>query len=287
MSALRYVTKLQGRRLLVLGGSSGIGFSVAEAALEHGADVIISSSNEAKLRKAVDRLRTGIVNPAIPLGSGPGSENQSSGSGTLSEESPRISSVTCDLANAATLEKNIASALELATAGRTCLLDHVVFTAGAPLKIVKVPDATVQAVQDTNLVRVVAPIILAKLLPLYTHQSAASSLTLTSGVTTNRPTPGWALLVSAGAAVEGLARGLAVDLKPLRVNVVSPGAVHTELFADIPEERLQSVLDTFKTNSLTDTVGTPGELAEAYLYCMKNTFATGSVIVADGGRLLV
>ncbi len=154
------------------------------------------------------------------------------------------------------------------------------------MKITKIAEVTVQAVQDTNLVRVVAPMILARLLPLYTHQSAASFFTLTSGVAARRPTPGWAVIASASAAVEGLARGLAVDLKPLRVNVVSPGAVHTELFADIPEERLPPVLDTFRKNSLTDTVGSPVEVAEAYIYCMKNTFATGSIVVADGGRLL-
>lgn len=266
--ALRYVSRLKSQRLLVLGGTSGIGFCVAEAALEHGAEVVVSSSNEAKLSKALDRLRAGIT--AKGLGG-----------------SSSVSGVTCDLGDAARLETNITQVLDFATTGRAQLLDHIVFTAASPLKHVKIPDATVEDVQKANLMRVVAPTILARLLPNYTNQSVTSSLTLTSGVSIHRPPPGWALLISAGAATEGLARGLAVDLKPVRVNTVSPGAVNTELFADIPEDKKQSVLDKFKENSLTGTVGTPEELAEAYIYCMKNTFATGTIVVADGGKLLV
>ena len=46
-----------------------------------------------------------------------------------------------------------------------------------------------------------------------------------------------------GGAVERLMRGLAVDLKPLRVNVVSPGAVNTELFSSFPKESLDKILE--------------------------------------------
>lgn len=265
----RYISKLQGRRLLVLGGSSGIGFSVAEAALEHGADVVISSSNESKLQKAVQRLQAGLD-----------AATNSNG------QAPSVSSVVCDLSNADLLEENLASVLECATVSGTRLLDHVVFTAGPALKLTSIPDVTVQAVQEANLVRVVAPMILARLLPRYIHQTAASSFTLTGGVSSQRPPPGWSIMVSSGAAVEGLARGLAVDLKPLRVNVVALGAVHTEIFSGIAADGLQAVLNKFKKESLTNTVGTPEEAAEAYLYCMKNSFATGTVVVTDGGKLL-
>lgn len=260
----RYISKLQGKRLLVFGGSSGIGFGVAEAALEYGVDVVISSSNQSKLDKAIDRLHAGI-NPT---------------------NAPSISSVICNLADAATLKENITAALEAATEGRTCLLDHVVFTAGSPIKLTALPDMTVEAVQETHFVRVVAPTILASVLPNYIHRTAASSFTLTSGVNNYRPGPGWAVLASTGNAVDGLGRGLAVDLKPIRVNVVAPGAVHTELFSAYAEDKLEAVLDGFRQKSLTGTVGRPEEVAEAYLYFMKNSFATGTVLLADGGMLL-
>ncbi|KAK5999259.1 Short-chain dehydrogenase/reductase malC [Cladobotryum mycophilum] len=265
--ALRYISKLQNQRLLVLGGTSGIGFCVAEAALEYGAQVIVSSSNEAKLSKALDRLQSGITAKGL--------------SGQLS-----VSGTQCDLSDATKLEENLTKALDFATENRSRLLDHIVFTAGPALKIPKIPEITVEALNENNLVRVVAPTILAKLIPNYVKQAVTSSLTLTSGSTLHRPPVGWAAMTSMSGAVEGLANGLAVDLKPVRVNAVSPGAVYTEIFSDIDSEKLQSVLDGFKEASLTKTVGTPEELAESYIYAMKNSFATGTVILADGGKLL-
>lgn len=82
-------------------------------------------------------------------------------------------------------------------------------------------------------------------------------------------------------------RGLAVDLKPLRVNIVSPGAVHTEIFGTVPAERLDTVLDGFRQKSTTGTVARPEDLAEAYIYIMKDHFVTGSIVESNGGRLLV
>jgi NAD(P)-dependent dehydrogenase (short-subunit alcohol dehydrogenase family) len=89
-----------------------------------------------------------------------------------------------------------------------------------------------------------------------------------------------------GAGTQGLARGLAIDLKPLRVNCVQPGAVHTELFRDVPPERLAGVLRMFEGETVFGAVGAPGEVAEAYVYCMKDSFVTGATVRSDGGRLI-
>lgn len=132
--ATHHADKLQNRRLLVLGGTSGIGFGVAEAALKSGANVIVSSSNQAKVTKALDRLRSAMA-----------AED--------GESNVPVSGFPCDLGDAATLEENLGKMLETATEGRTRLLDHVVFTAGGMLKIIKVPDMTVEAFQQANIVR--------------------------------------------------------------------------------------------------------------------------------------
>ncbi len=58
---------------------------------------------------------------------------------------------------------------------------------------------------------------------------AAASLTLTTGVSQAKPPPRWALLAAGLGAVDALGRGLAVDLAPVRVNVLSPGLVKTEV----------------------------------------------------------
>lgn len=57
-----------------------------------------------------------------------------------------------------------------------------------------------------------------------------------------KPAPGWAVVTAVCCAIDGLARGLALDLAPVRVNVVHPGAVKTEWFDMFPAEQLEGVL---------------------------------------------
>ncbi|KAG8679661.1 hypothetical protein FRC11_003446 [Ceratobasidium sp. 423] len=51
---------LKGKKVIVLGGSSGIGRSVAAATLAHGASVVIASSSQEKVNIALDRLKQGV-----------------------------------------------------------------------------------------------------------------------------------------------------------------------------------------------------------------------------------
>lgn len=256
--------KLQGRRVLVLGGSTGIGFCVAEAAVEHGAFVTISSSNQTKLDQAVSRLQS----HAKAVGVSP----------------DNIKAKTCDLSNEDTLDQNVIDLLEFAT--KNGKLDHVAFTAGDALVLPKLNDVTPDQLRKSSTVRTYGSIFVAKHLPKYINQSVQSSFTLTGGSASWRPSAAFAIVSGFGAGIEGLGRGFAVALKPVRVNTVQPGAVHTELFNGIPEDRLPAVLESFKKESVTGTVGTPEEVAEAYVYLMKDSFATGGVVESNGGRLV-
>jgi NAD(P)-dependent dehydrogenase (short-subunit alcohol dehydrogenase family) len=47
---------LAGKRVAVIGGASGIGFAIAELSREMGAEVVIASTNAAKVAAAVERL---------------------------------------------------------------------------------------------------------------------------------------------------------------------------------------------------------------------------------------
>ena len=51
------------------------------------------------------------------------------------------------------------------------------------------------------------------------------------GIALIRPVIKWSLMIAVVGAVDALARGLAIDLSPVRVNVVCPGAVVTEVSA--------------------------------------------------------
>ena len=106
----------------------------------------------------------------------------------------------------------------------------------------------------------------------------------TTGTMAYKPGKGWTIIAANGLAVDGLVRGLAVDLSPqIRVNAVSPGAIRTPL--------LQPTLDKvgeglFRDATLTRSIGDPEDMAEVYLYLMRDRFITGQVIQSDGGRLL-
>lgn len=257
----KYTSKLRDDRVLIFGGTSGMGFCVAEAAVEHGAHVCVSGSKQAKLDKAVTRLTS-----AYP------------------DSASKITGHVCDLSQLDTMEANLKATMELASADGK--IDHIVFTAGDPLKIISIAESTTETILKTGNIRFFGPLMLAKIAPKHMSAGPKSSITLTGGTMSHKPTQGWAVIAAWGSGVEGITRGLAVDLAPIRVNMVSPGAVHTELFDDIPKERLDGVLDGFRQGTLIDRVGTPENLAEAYLYPMKDHFVTGTILQSDGGRLL-
>jgi NAD(P)-dependent dehydrogenase (short-subunit alcohol dehydrogenase family) len=118
----KYISKLYGSKVLVIGGSSGIGFGVAEACLEHGAKVTISSSNEKRVQDAVVRLQT-----AYP------------------SKKADVSGYPCNL-KSEELESNVVKLLE------SCgTVDHIVYTAGDALKIMPLSEITLEAVRAAGL----------------------------------------------------------------------------------------------------------------------------------------
>lgn len=99
------------------------------------------------------------------------------------------------------------------------------------------------------------------------------------------------MLAAFGASLEGLTRGMARDLKPVRVNLVHPGVVLTEMMDLIPKDLVpkdsfKAVLENAKAKTLAGSIGRPQDLAEAYLYLMKDQFISGTTITSDGGSLL-
>ncbi|KAL8752949.1 MAG: hypothetical protein Q9199_005388 [Rusavskia elegans] len=262
--ASKYLSKLRDKRVLVLGGTSGLGFCVAEAALEHDAHVVVASSTQPKIDKTISRLQTSYPDKAA-----------------------KISGHTCDLAQLETLEANIEALFKAATDNNTKKIDHIVSTAGDAIHAPKVSELTVETIQKLGNVRFFGPLVLAKYAPLYMTPGFRSSITLTSGTISHKPFKDRTVMAAWGLGIEGIMRGLAVDLAPLRVNIVSPGAVVTEMFQGIPEEQRGAVLEGFRKETLTGELGTPEDVAEAYLHAMKDAFMTGSVLVNDGGRELM
>ncbi|KAL8951313.1 MAG: hypothetical protein Q9222_002712 [Ikaeria aurantiellina] len=255
--------KLVGAQVLVLGGSSGIGFGVASAALGEGAHVTIASSQKSKVDRAVSRLRAAD-----------------------GAASSTVSGHVCDLSKPMELENNISHLFETVVSTSQRKINHVVLTAGDGVSIKPLTETSVPEMLSTGTVRFLGALVIGKLAPKYLDQSPHSSVTFTGGTMSHRPLPKWTLQAAWGSGIEGATRGLAVDLAPIRVNCVTLGAFRTELFDNVPPDARGAVLQGYCDASLLGSVGNPDEGAESYIYLMRSSFTTGTTVVTDGGRTI-
>jgi NAD(P)-dependent dehydrogenase (short-subunit alcohol dehydrogenase family) len=233
---------LSGKRVLVVGGSSGIGLATAIAAAAAGAELVIAGRSEDRLRCAINQIGSG-------------------------------SSMVLDVADE-DLTRDM-----LASAGR---FDHVVVTAGG------VSPGPVRG-SDT---KKAACGFESKFWGAYRVAAFADiaergSLTLISGVFAQRPIKGNVAASCINAAIDALARGLALEFAPIRVNAVSPGLVDTPLWSSMAEDRRTAYFAATAEKLPSGHIGKAEDIAELILLCMTNPMLTGSTLVADGGHLLI
>jgi len=252
---------LAGKTVVVVGGSSGIGFGVAKASLLSSAShVIIVSSNKQRVEDAVVRLQAAVSEAA------------------KSTHLSVVGKITGDVLDV----RSIAGVHEFF--GKIGELDHLVWTSGDPLRL-GFPNVDLEAQKDIFDVRfwgATAAAQAAKIRP-------GGSITLSIGSVVVKPRPTWSLLAGVTGAVDSLTRGLAVDLAPVRVNVVSPGLVKTELWDNtgVPKAAQEKMFDEASKSLLVKHVADGDEVAEAYLFCMKCGYITGQRIEVDGGAKFV
>jgi NAD(P)-dependent dehydrogenase (short-subunit alcohol dehydrogenase family) len=237
---------LQDKRILVIGGASGIGYAVAEAVLANGARVTIASSNRDKVDAASARLGNAATGVVLNV----------------------------------TREDQVASFFAAEA------FDHIAFTAGDWGGPRRGPIAELDLEQAAKLFNVrfwgavaVAKHAAPKLPP-------GGSLTFTDGMIAHRPQKGSAISTAMTGAVEHLTRALAVEFAPVRVNAVCPGLVRTGIWDRIPEDKREAELKQMTSRQPLPRVGEPHEVAEAYLYLMRGGYTTGQVLYVEGGRAL-
>jgi NAD(P)-dependent dehydrogenase (short-subunit alcohol dehydrogenase family) len=233
---------LTNKRVVILGGTSGIGLAVAHKAADQGAAVVVASSNEDNVNRAKKLL------PDTAEG------------------------VTLDL----TSEESIKSFF-----GRIGKFDHLVYTAGEPLLTEPLETLSLDRARKFFDIRFWGAFLALK----YGAPSIrkGGSIVLTSGMASRRPAKGRSMIASVCGAAEALTRSLAVELAPLRVNLVCPGIVRTELWDEMAADAREAMYRRVEQNLLVGRVGEAEDLAEAYIYLMRNGFSTGQIIVSDGG----
>ena len=117
------------------------------------------------------------------------------------------------------------------------------------------------------------------------HLTSDGSITLVSGTPARKCNPGMSSISCVGAAVEALTRALALELAPLRVNVVAPGLIDTAMFDHFGDNK-SAVFDQMSKSIPLKRVGKAEEVAGAIIHTLCNTYLTGTTIDVDGGTLL-
>ncbi|KAI1484811.1 short chain dehydrogenase [Biscogniauxia mediterranea] len=296
--------RLAGKHVLVIGGSKGIGRGVAEACLAAGARVTLTGSTQHSADAAVAAILTAASSSSssFPSQQHPGSSSE--------PVSVMLTGLGCDLL--APADEAVEQALDdvLERAGSMAPIDHVVLTAADGLAVCGVEELSAERVRGVARMRMLVPVLLGKVALRHflkalekekegeeqgkgkgEKERRDKSLTLTTGGIAHRPQPGWSLMSYVMAGTNALARNLALDAAArsagrVRVNAVEPGAVDTPLWGDGDDERLGR-LARFADALPTRRVAAPADVAEAYVYLMRDWNATGEVVMTRGGAHLV
>jgi NAD(P)-dependent dehydrogenase (short-subunit alcohol dehydrogenase family) len=241
--------KLEGKVAVITGGSSGIGLATARRFVAEGAYVFVTGRRQKELDAAVKLLG-----------------NNATG-------------VQGDVANLADLDRLV----EVVKAGRG-RLDVLVANAGvgdvAPLSAV-----TEQHFDNIFGVNVRGTLFtVQKLLPLLAD---GASIILIGSIASVKGFESYSVYNASKAAIRSFARTWAAELKArrIRVNVLSPGPVETEVFNHLP----QGAKATFEALVPRGTMGQPDEIAavEVFLASDDSSFVNGVELFADGGTVQV
>ncbi|MBI1752895.1 MAG: SDR family oxidoreductase [Acidobacteria bacterium] len=241
------MSKLNGKTVLITGGTTGIGLATAQAFHAEGARVFVTGRNPKTLAEARALL------PA---------------------EVEILEADSSDLADLDRLVGTLRSKVDR--------LDVLFVNAGiasfSPLEGVE--EGHWDGQMDTNLK---GPFFLTqKALPLL---GKGASVIFTSSVVSQKGFAGTAVYTASKAGLAGLARALATELAPkgIRVNSVAPGPIETPIQAKLglPEEAREG----FRQRVSLGRLGASEEVARAVLFLASEdaSFITGEELVVDGG----
>jgi len=115
--------------------------------------------------------------------------------------------------------------------------------------------------------------------------SESGAIVLVSGTPARYCNPGQIAISSVGGAVEAFVRGVAKEIKPKRINTVSPGLIDTPMVT-LEGEARDVHYQKLTARNLIPRAGKPEEVAQGIIFAIQNDFVTGTTIDVDGGLLL-
>jgi NAD(P)-dependent dehydrogenase (short-subunit alcohol dehydrogenase family) len=248
------MSRLQGKRTLITGGTSGIGLETAKQFLAEGARVIVTGVNPDSIAKARAELGSGVL--------------------LLRADSASVAA-----------QKELAQAVQ-AHYGQ---LDIAFLNAGVSVWV-PVQEWT-EAMFDRSFdINVKGPYFLIQsLLPVFANPA---SVVLNTSINAHVGAARSSVYAATKAALLNMAKTLSGELlgRGIRVNAVSPGPVDTPLYdkLGIPDAYREQVNKDIAATIPFGRFGTPEEVAKAVLYLAsdESRWTVGSEIIVDGGRTL-
>jgi NAD(P)-dependent dehydrogenase (short-subunit alcohol dehydrogenase family) len=186
--------------------------------------------------------------------------------------------------NTAAFDANDAAALARFFQGLPKPVDHVMVTAGRPHygRLADMDHEQLRAALDDHL-----------MLALEVARNAPGSvapdgsLVFMGGTGGRRPGPGMTIMTTVTIALPALIAGLALELAPIRVNLIAAGFVDTPLSASLLGDQLEQRRDQLRTTLPIGRVVGPDDVAALAVHLMSNTALTGATYDIDGGQQLV
>ncbi|WP_138753265.1 SDR family oxidoreductase [Paenibacillus sinopodophylli] len=237
---------LKDKRIVIIGGSSGIGLATAKLAADQGAYLIIAGRSQSKLDQAKLVLEDYGSVEYHPLDNTDERQQQ-------------------------TFFENIGALDHLFTPGAS-------YVRGSLQSSSEVAHSCFNAKfwPQYNAVKYAAPLL-----------NVGGSVVLMSGAFGQRPLADGASYAACNGAIESLGKALAVELSPIRVNVISPGTIRTSFNWEGAEQAVRDQsYEQYSSMNLLGRIGQASEAAHTVLYLMTNSYTTGSTLFPDGGYIL-